>query len=161
MKIQLAGKKENSLVNGDGMRYTIFLSGCSHNCEGCHNKEMQNYSYGDSWDTNDLFEMVKSNIDYIDGVTFSGGDPMMQPEAVYELAKRFKEELNINIWLYTGFLLEDIQSDLIRSKILNYLDVLVDGKFKKELLNSTTKRYVGSENQRIIYLNNGKIDKII
>lgn len=161
MKIQLAGKKENSLVNGDGMRYTIFLSGCSHNCEGCHNKEMQNYSYGDSWDTNDLFEMVKSNIDYIDGITFSGGDPMMQPEAVYELAKRFKEELNINIWLYTGFLLEDIQSDLIRSKILNYLDVLVDGKFKKELLNSTTKRYVGSENQRIIYLNNGKIDKII
>lgn len=160
MKIQVAGKKEDSLVNGEGMRFVLFVSGCKHNCEGCHNKEMQNFLYGDTWDTNDIFNIIKENISYIDGVTFSGGEPLEQSEALIDIAKRIKNELGLNIWCYTGYVLEDVLSGTDNSKkeLLQYVDVLVDGKFD----NSKTKDalyYTGSSNQRIINLNNSNYNK--
>ena len=137
MNIQLAGKKENSLVNGEGMRYVIFVSGCSHNCEGCQNKEMSNYNYGDKWDTNDVFDLIKNNIDFVDGVTYSGGDPINQSEALIKLSQRIKNELHINIWCYTGYTLEYIKMDTIpfAKELLQYIDVLVDGKFEIDNVN--------------------------
>lgn len=162
MDIQLAGKKENSLVNGEGMRYVIFVSGCSHHCKGCQNSEMLNYTYGDNWDTDDVFELIKSNIDFIDGVTYSGGDPIDQSEALIDLSKRIKTELHINIWCYTGYVLEDIKNDVIpyANELLQYIDVLVDGKFEINNIDNV-QRYVGSNNQRIIdvkkSLNNNEV----
>ena len=89
MKIQIAGKIEDSLVNGEGMRMVIFTSGCKHNCEGCHNKPMQSFSYGDEWDVDELFNYIKNNCDLIDGITYSGGDPFEQSTSLIYLSKVF------------------------------------------------------------------------
>lgn len=162
MLIQLAGKKENSLVNGEGMRYVVFTSGCKHHCNDCQNELMQDFKYGDACDTDDLFELIKDNADYINGVTYSGGDPIEQSEALISLSKRIKEELHINIWCYTGYSLEYIQSDSIpfANELLKYIDVLVDGLFEKDNIKNALK-FTGSTNQRLIYLEDGKAVKIV
>ena len=154
--MQIAGKIDNSLVNGDGMRFVLFMSGCPHKCIGCHNEEMQNYNYGDSIEIDEIFNTIKSNMGIINGITYSGGEPFEQPESLIMLSKRIKNELNINIWCYTGYLLEDIldSSNFKQIELLNYIDVLIDGKFD---INKTSNplKYTGSSNQRIIYLKEG------
>ena len=161
MKIQIAGKIEDSLVNGEGMRMVIFTSGCKHNCEGCHNKPMQSFSYGDEWDVDELFNYIKNNCDLIDGITYSGGDPFEQSTSLIYLSKLIKEELNLSIWCYTGYTLEEINNSLDNKKeLLKYIDVLVDGKIMQDKKENALK-YTGSSNQRIIYLKDGKVNKII
>ena len=159
MKIQIAGKIEDSLVNGEGMRMVIFTSGCKHNCEGCHNKPMQDFNYGDQWDVDELFNYIKDNSDLIDGITYSGGDPIEQIEPIIYLSKRIKKELNLSIWCYTGYTLEQINNSS-NKELLKYIDVLVDGKFLKDKKENALK-YTGSSNQRIIYLKNGEVQKIL
>ena len=159
MKIQIAGKIEDSLVNGDGMRMVIFTSGCKHNCEGCHNKPMQDFNYGDQWDVDELFNYIKDNSDLIDGITYSGGDPIEQIKPIIYLSKRIKTELNLSIWCYTGYTLEQINNSS-NKELLKYIDVLVDGKFLKDRKENALK-YTGSSNQRIIYLKNGEVQKIL
>ena len=161
MKIQIAGKIEDSLVNGEGMRMVIFTSGCKHNCEGCHNKPMQSFFYWDEWDVDELFNYIKNNCDLIDGITYSGGDPFEQSTSLIYLSKLIKEELNLSIWCYTGYTLEEINNSLDNKKeLLKYIDVLVDGKFMQDKKENALK-YTGSSNQRIIYLKDGKVNKII
>ena len=161
-KIQIAGKIEDSLVNGDGMRMVIFVSGCKHNCKGCHNKPMQDFNYGDEWDIDELFNYVKDNCNLIDGITFSGGDPFEWSEQLTYLAKRIKTELKLNIWSYTGYTIEQINESNDKNKIelLHSIDTLVDGMFEIDNMTDALK-YTGSANQRIIYLNNGNIEKIL
>lgn len=152
MKIRLASKIQmDSIVDGPGIRTVIWTQGCTHNCFGCHNKETHDINAGFEMDTDDLKEELK-NLKKQDGITLSGGDPMMQPKAILEILKYIKE-LNINVWCYTGYVYEDLikMSKVIPiyKEILESIDVLVDGKFMMELKSYNCK-FRGSSNQRII-----------
>ena len=157
-----ADLQSDSIVDGPGLRTVIWTQGCAHHCKGCQNEQ--------TWDFNGgglvPISMVKQAIDeleYQDGITFSGGDPMFQPEACNELAKYCKEK-GYNIWVYTGFTYEEIQSmaktKTIYHDFLENIDVLVDGRFVLEQRDLSIL-FRGSRNQRLIdvpkTLKNGKV----
>lgn len=121
-----------------------------NNCKGCFNKELQSFKYGKKWtdeDENLFLSYVKDT--HVVGVNILGGEPMQQDECLLKLLKRIKEETNKNIWLWSGFTYEYILTQPYCRKILNYIDVLVDGKFVLELKDLNLK-FRGSSNQRII-----------
>lgn len=148
MKIRLAGEIKDSIVNGDGIRYVLFSQGCNHNCPGCFNPETHSFDGGEVFDTKDIIEKINNDF-IIDGVTFSGGDPFEQPLPFIEIAKSIDRE-RLDIWCYTGYTLDEIlkSGDKNKQKLLNNIDVLVDGKF--DINNITNIAYKGSNNQNII-----------
>lgn len=140
------------VTNGPNVRTTLFVSGCTHNCEGCFNKDQQNFNYGNKWDkeTEEEFISYVKN-DNIDGVSILGGEPMEQirDKDLLNLLERIKEETNKGVWLWSGFTYEEILKDDKKREILNFVDVLIDGKF--EIENRDIKlKYRGSPNQRVI-----------
>ena len=143
--------QQDSIVDGEGIRSVIWFQGCSHNCPGCHNPETHDFNAGEIVS----LEEMKAQIDELEfqaGVTFSGGDPMMQVEALTELAS-YVHEKGMNVWVYTGFTFEELmmlaeKNDNYR-KALEEIDVLVDGKFVLEL-RSFDAQFRGSSNQRIL-----------
>lgn len=143
--------------NGEGFRVTLWVAGCTHHCKGCQNPQTWDFMGGKPFgkEAHDyLFaELGKS---YIKGLTLSGGDPLCSPEDVTALAKEIKEKLPTkDIWLYTGFTFEQIQASPVMSKILPYVDVIVDGEYV-EALRDVTLAFRGSSNQRIIRLEHNK-----
>ena len=90
MKLQIGGFLDNSLVNGDGMRSVIFVSGCIHNCLGCQNQVMQDFNYGDSVSIDDLMQKIVKNMPIIKGVTLSGGEPFESALALSKLSEESK-----------------------------------------------------------------------
>ena len=142
-----------TMMDGPGLRTSIYFAGCKHHCKGCHNPQSWDMNGGYSMPINHILTLIKE--DEFANVTFSGGDPFYQVDAVTELAKRIKAETNKTIWCYTGFTIEDIREDPNLSKLLPYIDVLVDGPYVESLRN-TDLPFRGSENQRIIYINNEK-----
>ncbi len=148
MEIRLSNPlQSDSIVDGEGIRCVIWTQGCPHHCKGCHNPETHAFNKGFLKDTKELIEEIK-NLELQDGITFSGGDPMMQPTACAEIAKACKE-MDLNIWCYTGFMFEELLEDPIKVEFLKYIDVLVDGKFELDK-KSYDAMYRGSTNQRII-----------
>ena len=137
------------MADGPGLRTAIYCAGCLHHCKGCHNPQSWDMAGGEERSVESLLEEIKS--DSISDVTFSGGDPFYQAEAFTELARRIKEETSKTIWCWTGFTIEEIQADPVMSRMLEYLDVLVDGPFILEQ-RDTDLLFRGSPNQRIIYL---------
>ena len=150
MKFRIGGFLENSLVNGEGIRAVIFVSGCKHNCEGCQNDFMQDFDYGDSVSTEDILQKIKNCMPIIKGVTFSGGEPFESAIALSKLSEGVRS-LGLNIWCYSGYTFEEIahSADSGKLRLLELIDVLVDGKFHVELKVGAS-RYTGSSNQRII-----------
>lgn len=153
MKIRLAVPdiQTDSIVDGEGIRSVIWTQGCPHNCLGCHNPETHSIKRGKLVDIEKLFNKI-DKLKGQDGITFSGGDPMMQPAECAILAK-YCQDKGLNVWCYTGYLYEEL---LELSKdvpaILDFLkqiDVLIDGKF---ILSEKSFDVVfrGSKNQRII-----------
>lgn len=139
------------IADGQDIRVTLFVSGCSHHCKGCHNPESWNPNNGKEF-TEEVKEKLFNLIDrpYIDGLTLSGGDPLFCSNRadIEKLCIEFKERFpNKSIWLYTGYKFEDIK-DLT---VLSYIDVLVDGKFEIDKRDITLP-FRGSSNQRIINL---------
>ena len=147
MKIKIAGAKKHSLVDGLGVRYTLFMQGCPHNCKGCHNPDTHDINKGKILDVKDVYNDIMTTR-YIDGVTISGGDPFFQPEALCELLKMLKEQ-GLSIWCYSGWRFEDLLLNEKQAKALKYVDVLVDGKFEEDK-KSKECMFRGSTNQRII-----------
>lgn len=150
--------------NGLGCRVTLWVAGCKHHCKGCHNQWTWNFNQGKDFTfyRREIFEDLSEWLDkdYIDGITFSGGDPLTQTdEALTELydiitwvKKRYPEK---NIWLFTGYTKEQLDEldNKIINKILNNIDVLVDGPYVEELRDIAHTPFRGSTNQRLIELN--------
>lgn len=152
MEIRLAADlQSDSIVDGEGIRTVIWTQGCPHHCLGCHNPITHDFEGGALVDIDYILESI-DKLDGQDGLTFSGGDPFVQPLACSIIAKYAKEK-GLNIWCYTGYTFEHLLElskvkDDIR-KFLEEIDVLVDGKFDlyKKSYNATFR---GSTNQRII-----------
>ena len=138
--------------NGPGVRSTLFVSGCTNKCEGCFNKELQDFNYGEKWtkDIEDDFIKQVMNPNIV-GVNILGGEPMDQvrDEDLCNLLRRIKHETNKSIWLWSGYLYEDIIVSYDKRNILEYVDVLIDGRFEIEKRNISLS-YRGSSNQRVI-----------
>lgn len=148
MDIRIAGIVPESIVDGDGIRYAIFMQGCKLHCEGCHNPATHALDGGKIIDTAEIIAAIKRN-PLLAGITLTGGEPLLQIPAATEIAKTAKN-LGLNVWCYTGFKFEEIPSDAW--ELLNFVDVLVDGPFilaQRDL----ELDFRGSRNQRIINLN--------
>ncbi|WP_373261877.1 anaerobic ribonucleoside-triphosphate reductase activating protein [Hungatella hathewayi] len=150
--------KKCNMLNGEGLRCVLFVSGCSHRCEGCHNPETWNPESGIPFDKKAWDEIVNElEKDYISGLTLSGGDPLNEAnlDDILNIVK-FSKMLfpDKTIWIYTGYTYNDLQKDSSkngkkRKEILEYCDVLVDGKFEQNLM-SEEYPFAGSTNQRVI-----------
>lgn len=142
--IRIHGITPYSLTDGRGVRFTIFFSGCKHNCLGCHNPHMQDYLAGEDTPFDIIFEQIKMKLDWITGITLSGGDCLFQPnntKQFLEEFKKIKEFRHLDVWLYTGFLFEQIPKEILKN-----IDYVIDGKFDKQL---PPRKFAGSNNQRI------------
>ncbi len=140
-----------TIVDGDGIRFSIYLAGCTHHCPGCHNPESWNPKAGTPLTREKIEEFITeiNSNPLLNGVTFSGGDPMFNPQEFIPLLREVKQRTGLNIWCYTGYTYEQLLADEERRAALNYIDVLVDGRFVQELYQPTLD-FRGSTNQRIL-----------
>lgn len=145
--------KKCDMLNGSGIRVSLWVSGCEHNCNQCQNPQTWDINSGIPFDQEaekELFEAVKK--DYISGITFTGGDPLHKSnlEDVLNLVNKIRLSLpNKNIWIYSGYSWEDINQDDKRREIVSNCDVLVEGRYIDELRDVSLK-WRGSPNQRVI-----------
>ena len=151
MKIKLSGIVSESIVDGPGIRYTVFVQGCPHNCEGCHNPQTHSFSGGYDSDTDKILAEILEN-PLLDGATFSGGEPFCQAKALAYLARKLKEN-ELGVIAYSGYtfeyLLEHANEENGYLELLHGIDYLIDGKFVLALKSYECK-FRGSTNQRII-----------
>lgn len=160
--------RTDDMLNGDGLRVIIFLSGCEHHCNGCHNPETWDVNSGKEF-TESALEEILHELDkkHISGITLSGGDPLHEQniDDVFNLVKAVKTKYpNKTVWIYTGYSLEEInllikgldeescrfnRNNKLRMDILEYCDVLCDGRFDHALADVNCP-WVGSTNQRVI-----------
>lgn len=140
---------KDDMLNGDGLRVVLWVSGCTHHCEGCQNPITWDLAGGLPFDEaaeEELFEALSKP--HISGITFSGGDPLhpFNRSEVFRLMKKCKELFpEKTVWVYTGFLWEDVKD----IEDIQYADVLADGRFVQEL-NDNNLHWVGSSNQKIV-----------
>lgn len=143
--------------NGSGLRVVLWISGCKHHCDGCQNPQTWDANSGIMFDDDAFNELIDDlSNDYISGITLSGGDPLNETNLndVLYLCQYIKQRHPTKtIWLYTGYTWEQIfnntDANKIRSSIVTLCDVVVDGKFIKELAD-TNYHWAGSRNQRVI-----------
>ena len=148
MQIRLAADLQpDSVVDGEGIRTVLWTQGCPHACKGCHNPQTHSFNDGVLVDVEEVIEAL-SEIKHQDGLTLSGGDPVCQSEACYEISKA-AHSMGMNVWCYTGFTYETMLQNPKHRKLLEEIDVLVYGKFILEE-KSYDLHFRGSRNQRII-----------
>ena len=138
---------EDTTVDGPGFRTSVYSSGCPHHCPGCHNPQSWDIDNGREVDIEEILDVILA--DPFADVTFSGGDPMFQPDGFAALARAIKERSSKNIWCYTGYLFEQLLQSPSQRALLEQVDVLVDGRFI-EALRDESLRFRGSSNQRVI-----------
>lgn len=138
---------EDTVVDGPGFRTSIYCAGCSNHCPGCQNPSSWPFSGGRPMKTEEIMDVIRK--DEYANVTFSGGDPMFQAKGFTKLAKAIKKETGKNIWCYTGMLFERLLEMEPQRRLLNWIDVLVDGPFI-ESKKDPDLLFRGSSNQRLI-----------
>lgn len=142
---------DETILDGEGLRLSIYLSGCHHRCPGCHNPDSWLASRGRLLDEaylSELIEKILSN-ELLDGVTLSGGDPFYNPAGLCELLERIKGACGCSIWCYTGYYIEELLEDPYCRQALSWIDTLVDGPYVESLM-SPHLAFRGSSNQRIL-----------
>lgn len=169
--LRIAGVVKESIVDGPGIRFTVFCQGCPHACPGCHNTQTHDFDGGFECKIDKIVAAIDDN-PLLSGVTFSGGEPACQPTGFYELALKVKER-GLSLWMYSGYTLEelsalagmnpqwasptdvksahssDLQNRLALRGLLETIDVLIDGRYIDELRDLTLP-FRGSKNQRLI-----------
>ena len=150
--MNISGINFESVTDGEGVRIVVFVSGCLHNCKGCHNPTSHSFEAGRPF-TEELQDEIIDYINktpFISGATISGGDPMYSAAAVAAFVRRLKLKVkDISLWIYSGFRYENILQNSEMLELLKLCDVLVDGEFILEQRDMTLS-YKGSRNQRII-----------
>lgn len=149
MKIRLAAPLQTySTADGEGFRMVIWNQGCRLHCPGCHNQQTWDETSGQWMDTQEIISQITQFKDTHEGITLSGGDPFLQPEANAEIAIA-AHELGLNVWAYCGQTFEELIQEPSKLKLLQECDVLVDGPFilaQRDL----TLPFRGSRNQKVI-----------
>lgn len=152
-KLRISGIIEESIVDGPGLRFTVFTQGCPHGCLGCHNPQTHDFDGGYDMDINEIFGQFQAN-PLLSGITFSGGEPFCQPEPLYHLGEKVKA-LGKTIVLFSGYTLEQLlemsQKELYVKQLLSIGDILIDGPYV-EALKDLELLFRGSSNQRMIEL---------
>ena len=150
-EIRISGIARDSIVDGEGIRLTVFTQGCPRRCPGCHNPETQPLVGGRTTTVGAVVAELDEN-PLLTGLTLSGGEPFLQPGALLPLA-RAAHARGLDVWSYTGFTLAELraQGDTDVDALLEELDVLVDGDYREEL-RDLTLHFRGSRNQRVIDL---------
>lgn len=140
--------RETDIANGEGIRVSLFVQGCPFRCKNCFNANLQDFNGGKQWNKHieqDFIDLGKRS--FIKGYSFLGGEPMAQDEDFLNLIKRIKSETSKTIWVWTGYVFENLND--FQKECLKYIDVLVDGPFIEEL-KDIKLRFRGSSNQRVI-----------
>ena len=152
MELRIAGVVKESIVDGKGIRYTVFTQGCPHHCKGCHNPQTWAFEGGEITTPETLFEDFRKN-PLLKGITFSGGEPFCQPQPLAELA-RLVHSIGKDVTVYSGWTYEQLveRHDPAVDDLLAQTDVLIDGPFVLEQRNLELT-FRGSENQRVIDMN--------
>ena len=155
MQLRIFGIDDESIVDGPGIRFAIFTQGCPHACKGCHNPESHSYNGGTLIDTEDIFLQIKQD-PMLKGVTFSGGEPFSQPQALSELAQELHEHggcggKKLDLTVYTGYTFEQLlqMNNKYVDKLLSFTDILIDGKYDDDK-RDIALLFRGSSNQRIL-----------
>ena len=147
MNIRVFGIANDSIVDGPGLRLTVFTQGCPHRCPGCHNPQSHDFDGGRDMDTDEIIRLMRDNV-LLDGLTLSGGDPFCQPIPCAELA-RAAHAGGLNVWAYSGWTFEQLLKMPECAPLLKEINILVDGPFILEK-RSLECRWRGSTNQRLI-----------
>lgn len=155
--IYVANIVDNTIVDGEGFRTSLYVSGCDICCDDCHNKDWWDINKGTPMTINEVFDKINFEIT---NVTFIGGEPMLQAKTLALLAEKIKKETNKTIWVYSGHTYEEILENEDYYNLVKHCDVLVDGKFDKAYYKNNLK-FRGSTNQRIIDLNKSLVNKDI
>ena len=152
--LRIAGIMKESIVDGPGIRFAIFCQGCPHDCEGCHNPSTHSFQDGEIVKISNILKYIDEN-PLIQGVTFSGGEPLCQVKPFLSLAKEVKNR-NLHLLIYTGYTIEELEIRMKKEheleELLRTADHLIEGRFVQKLRNLSLL-YRGSSNQRIIDLN--------
>ena len=148
---------KNDMLNGQGIRTVLWVSGCSHNCYKCHNPQTHDVNSGIFFDNSAMTELLNSlNYEYVKGITFSGGDPLHinNRKTIAEISYKIKELYpNKDQWLYTGYTFEQILKSKEMTGVIKHIDILIDGRFEFAKRDISLK-WRGSSNQRIIDVQN-------
>ncbi|ASR41988.1 anaerobic ribonucleoside-triphosphate reductase activating protein [Ligilactobacillus agilis] len=150
---KIADYKPFNFVDGEGVRCSLYVSGCKFSCPGCYNKVAQNFNYGYDY-TKALEDQIIADLgqSYVQGLTLLGGEPFLNTQVCLQLVKRVRAEYGHqkDIWSWSGYTWEELQKESAdKLELLSYLDVLVDGRFL-EAQKDLTLQFRGSANQRII-----------
>lgn len=149
----IADYKKFDVLNGRGLRNSLFVSGCTHHCKGCFNAASWNFNYGFAY-TAEFEQQVINDLRIPDirvsGLSLLGGEPFQNVDGLLGLVKRVRKECpDKNIWAWSGYTFEELVADSARQELLSHCDVLIDGKFVLEQRNLKLK-WRGSENQRVL-----------
>lgn len=161
--MRISGIVNDSIVDGEGIRLVVFTQGCPHHCSGCHNPETWDFEKGYDITVDEIFKIYQEN-PLLDGITLSGGEPLM-PNRYSELIELLTKVKNTggNVWVYTGFYLEDLcnkeKDNDIFKELLSLIDVVVDGPFVEEKKDLSLK-FRGSSNQSIKKQKKGELSWI-
>ena len=148
-QLRVAGTVTDSIVDGPGLRFTLFVQGCPHHCPGCHNADTHDFNGGKLMSIEEVFQQIEADKG-ITGVTFSGGEPFSQASKLVKLAELVKRR-GLDLAIYSGWTFEQLTSGIIpgAKELLQYADILIDGKFELGK-KSMDISFRGSTNQRIL-----------
>ena len=151
MKLNIFKILNKTTAEGPGKRFCLWVQGCSRHCRGCHAKSTWSHNINKLMDVDEVFNLIKSQTD-IEGVTFLGGEPFEQAQALSLLAQKVKET-GLSVMTFSGNSYEDLKNskDIFVQKLLKYTDLLVDGEFREDCFD-LSRPWVGSKNQRYIFL---------